>query len=140
MPPKKYIDNFLNLTKIDCEKDTTSREKYQKFALSRVNEPVFYGIEECRDRSIEKDIEHVCDSPPDLNPNLSECINKVGINSIIKRLQSQQYLKVSNLICAFVKNTVNITDGCSPIGDKISNNLIRVASTRIFADPFQSLL
>lgn len=57
------------------------------------------------------------------------------------------YISISELICGRLNTNVNwkgILEGspnqCSPLGFKIATSLIRIAATRIFAEPEQSIL
>ena len=58
-------------------------------------------------------------------------------DKIVKRLKEPRSL--TDLICSRVSNT-DIIYGCNNVAQKISNSLVRVAVTRIFNNPYQSIL
>lgn len=53
----------------------------------------------------------------------------------IKKITTFEKKRISEFICEMYNS-----DGCNPLASKISNALVRVAATRIFADPEQSIM
>ena len=47
---------------------------------------------------------------------------------------------VGDIVCNIGRSQQNILQSCTRLGDSLANNLIRIAATRIFADPYQSIL
>ena len=51
-----------------------------------------------------------------------------------------QKIDVAEIICSYVRLEKNILEHCTTLGDSLAKNLIRIAATRIFANPYQSIL
>lgn len=69
--------------------------------------------------------------PEDRKVNIIPRFNTL---SKILKLKWGQYYYLSNIICS------GAGQACNPLSEKISKSLVRVASTRIFSDPYQSIM
>ncbi len=79
----------------------------------------------------------------DISTTISDDINASWYN--IKKVPTNVSFDISNLICSrfsvsydeFINRSIN---NCSSISGKIAESMIRVAATRIFSDPSQSIM
>ena len=95
---------------------------------------------ECIQEAIREAVREVLgeDFPTELQPVVLPDVVEEEVEEDI--VVPTQKIDVAEIICSYVRLDKNILEHCTTLGDSLAKNLIRIAATRIFANPYQSIL